>query len=202
MDLLSDFSLRQFLSAFIVLFAITDIPGNIPIVISMQNKGIHISARRSFWYSLALLIIFFYAGEAFLRLFGLDIHSFAIAGSLVVFLISVEMILDINVFTESTEHSSRDATFVPVVFPLFIGAGVLTTLLSIRSQYNDANIMLAVLADSICVYLTIKLSRFFKKHLSQSMLYLLKKFFGIILLAISVKLFITNVTVLIQHLSA
>ena len=202
MEFLSAFSLREFLSAFIVLFAITDIPGNIPVVMSMQKKGIHISARRSFWYSLILLVFFFYAGEAFLKLFGLDIPSFAIAGSLIVFLISVEMILDINVFCESTDQSSGDGTFVPVVFPLFIGAGVLTTLLSIRSQYSDINILLAVLLDSFGVYLTIKLSRFLRKHVSIATIYLLKKFFGMILLAISVKLFITNVTVLIQHLGA
>jgi len=201
MDFLSAFSMRQFLSAFIVLFAITDVPGNVPIVISMQNRKIHISARRSFWYSLALLILFFYAGEAFLKLFGLDIHSFAIAGSLVVFLISIEMILDINVFCESPDLKG-DGTFVPVVFPLFIGAGVLTTLLSIRSQYADINVLLAVLADSFCVYLTIKLSRFLKKYLSPATIYLLKKFFGMILLAISVKLFITNVTTLIHDLSS
>lgn len=201
MEFLTEFNLRQFLSAFVVLFAITDIPGNVPIVMSMQKKGIHISARRSFLYSLLLLIFFFYAGEAFLKLFGLDIQSFAIAGSLIVFLISVEMILDINVFCESPDQPKGDGTFVPVVFPLFIGAGVLTTLLSIRSQYADINVLLAVLADSICVYLTIRLSKFLKKHLSQGTIYLLKKFFGMILLAISVKLFITNVTALIQHAS-
>lgn len=200
MDFFSDFSMKQFLSAFVVLFAITDVPGNVPVVISMQNRKIHISAKRSFWYSLVLLVFFFYAGEAFLKLFGLDIPSFAIAGSLVVFLISIEMILDINVFCETPDFKG-DGTFVPVVFPLFIGAGVLTTLLSIRSQYNDVNVLLAVLADSLCVYGTIKLSRFLKKYLSQSMIYLLKKFFGMLLLAISVKLFITNVTVLINNLS-
>lgn len=196
MQFFTEFSLREFLSAFVILFAITDIPGNVPIVINMQNRGIHISARRAFLYSLLLLVCFFYAGEAFLRLFGLDISSFAIAGSLIVFFISIEMILDINIFCEGTDISS-DATLIPVVFPLFIGAGALTTLLSIRSQYDDINILLAVLCDCICVYGTIRLSRFLKKHLSKATIYVLKKFFGIILLAIAVKLFITNVTVLI-----
>ena len=201
MDFFSAFSLREFLSAFVVLFAITDAPGNVPIVISMQNRKIHISARRSFWYSLALMLFFFYAGEAFLRLFGLDIRSFAIAGSLVVFLISIELILDVNIFCESPDLQD-DGTFVPVVFPLFIGAGVLTTLLSIRSQYADINVLLAVLVNSLCVYATIKLSRILKKYLKPATIYLLKKFFGMILLAISVKLFITNVTALIQNVSA
>lgn len=201
MEFFADFSMRQFLSAFVVLFAVMDVPGNVPIVINMQDRKIHISARRAFWYSLGLLVFFFYAGEAFLNLFGVDISSFAIAGSLIVFLISVEMILDINVFHESAD-TSNDGTFIPVVFPLFIGAGVLTTLLSIRSQYADFNVLLAVFASSVCVYMTIRLSRFFKKHLTPATLYLLKKIFGIILLAISVKLFITNVTALIHQLSA
>lgn len=201
LEYLSEFSMREFLSAFVVLFAITDAPGNVPIVISMQNKKIHISARRAWWYSLALMVFFFYAGEAFLKLFGLDIQSFAIAGSLVVFLISIELILDINIFKENTDMKA-DGTFVPVVFPLFIGAGVLTTILSIRSQYADINVLLAVILNSLCVYATIKLSRILKKYLKPETIYLLKKMFGMILLAISVKLFITNVTALIYHISA
>lgn len=125
MHFLSEFNLRELLSSFVVLLAITDIPGNLPIVINLQNKGIKISARRAFIYSLVLLVFFFYAGEAFLKLFGLDISSFAIAGALIVFLFSLEMILDINLVCEGTDISG-DATFVPVVFPLFVGAGTLT----------------------------------------------------------------------------
>ena len=118
MNFIAEFNLRELLSAFVVLVAITDVPGNLPIVLNLQNKGIHISARRAFLYSLVLLVFFFYAGEAFLRLFGLDISSFAIAGALIVFMISIEMILDVNFFSEGTEVSG-DATFIPVVFPLF-----------------------------------------------------------------------------------
>ncbi len=200
MNFVSEFNLRELLSAFVVLLAITDVPGNLPIVLNLQNKGIHISARRAFWYSLVLLVFFFFAGEAFLRLFGLDISSFAIAGALIVFLISVEMILDVNFFSEGTEVSG-DATFVPVVFPLFVGAGVLTALLSIRSQYADINVLLAVLLDCTAIYGTIRLSRFLKKHLSNASIYVMKKFFGMVLLAISVKLFITNVAVLVHQIN-
>ncbi len=200
MNFFAEFNLRELFSAFVVLLAITDIPGNIPIVISLQNKGIHISARRAFWYSLVLLVFFFYAGEAFLKLFGLDISSFAIAGALIVFLFSLEMILDINLVSEGTDISS-DATFVPVVFPLFVGAGVLTALLAIRSQYADINVLIAVLLNCIAIYATIRLSRFFKKHLSGAAIYVMKKFFGMVLLAISVKLFITNVAVLVQQIN-
>jgi len=201
MNFLSEFSLREFLSAFVVLLAITDIPGNLPIVLNIQNKGIHISARRACIYSLILLVFFFYAGEAFLKLFGLDISSFAIAGSLILFLFSLEMILDVSLFCEGTEISG-DATFVPVVFPLFVGAGVLTALLSIRSQYADINVLLAVLFDSIAVYGTIRLSRVLTRYISPATIYVLKKFFGMVLLAMSVKLFITNVTVLVHQISA
>ena len=199
MHFLSEFNLRELLSSFVVLLAITDIPGNLPIVINLQNKGIKISARRAFIYSLVLLVFFFYAGEAFLKLFGLDISSFAIAGALIVFLFSLEMILDINLVCEGTDISG-DATFVPVVFPLFVGS--LTALLAIRSQYADINVLLAVLLDCVAIYGTIRLSRFFKKHLSSAAIYVMKKFFGMVLLAISVKLFITNVAELVRQINA
>jgi multiple antibiotic resistance protein len=196
MSFISGFSMREFMSAFVVLLAICDVPGNIPIVLNIQNKGIHISARRAFLYALIMMVSFFYAGEAFLNLFGVDISSFAIAGSLIIFIISLEMILDINLFCEGTEISN-DATLVPVVFPLFIGAGVLTALLSLRSQYQDINILLAVLANCAAIYVTIRLSRMLKRFMSPASMYVLKKFFGMVLLAISVKLFITNLTVLL-----
>lgn len=199
MSFLTEFNLKELIGAYVVLLAICDVPGNLPIVLNIQNKGIHISARRAFLYSLILMISFFYAGEAFLHLFGLDISSFAIAGALIIFLISLEMILDINLFCEGTDISS-DATFVPVVFPLFVGAGVLTTLLSIRSQYADFNVLLAVLLNCVTIYLTIRLSRWLKKYLSTTTIYVLKKFFGMVLLAISVKLFITNLTILIASI--
>ena len=197
MNFFSEFNIRELIGAFVVLLAICDVPGNLPIVLNIQKKGIQISARRAFWYSLFLMIFFFYAGEAFLHLFGLDISSFAIAGALIIFLISIEMILDINLFCEGTDISS-DATLVPVVFPLFIGAGVLTTLLSIRSQYSDINVLLAAFLNCVMIYCTIKLSRMLKKYISQTAIYVIKKFFGMVLLAISVKLFITNITLLIS----
>ena len=150
MTFFSEFNIRELIGAFVVLLAICDVPGNLPIVLNIQKKGIHISARRAFWYSLFLMIFFFYAGEAFLHLFGLDISSFAIAGALIIFLISIEMILDVNLFCEGTDISS-DATLVPVVFPLFIGAGVLTTLLSIRSQYADINVLLGAFFNCVMI---------------------------------------------------
>ena len=201
MNFFTEFNFRELIGAFVVLLAICDVPGNLPIVLNIQKKGIHISARRAFWYSLVLMVFFFYAGEAFLHLFGLDISSFAIAGALIIFLISLEMILDINLFCEGTDISS-DATLVPVVFPLFIGAGVLTTLLSIRSQYADINVLIAGFLNCVMIYGTIKLSRMLKKYINQTTLYVIKKFFGMVLLAISVKLFITNITLLISSVQS
>ena len=197
MNFFTEFNFRELIGAFVVLLAICDVPGNLPIVLNIQKKGIHISARRAFWYSLVLMVFFFYAGEAFLHLFGLDISSFAIAGALIIFLISLEMILDINLFCEGTDISS-DATLVPVVFPLFIGAGVLTTLLSIRSQYADINVLIAGFLNCVMIYGTIKLSRMLKKYINQTTLYVIK----MVLLAISVKLFITNITLLISSVQS
>ena len=201
MTFFQEFDIRQLIGAFIVLLAICDVPGNLPIVLNIQKKGIHISARRAFLYSLFLMVFFFYGGEAFLHLFGLDISSFAIAGALIIFLISIEMILDVNLFCEGTDISS-DATLVPVVFPLFIGAGVITTLLSIRSQYADINVLLAAFLNCVMIYATIKLSKMLKKYVNQTTLYVIKKFFGMVLLAISVKLFITNITILISSVQS
>ena len=201
MTFFQEFDIRQLIGAFIVLLAICDVPGNLPIVLNIQKKGIHISARRAFLYSLFLMVFFFYGGEAFLHLFGLDISSFAIAGALIIFLISIEMILDVNLFCEGTDISS-DATLVPVVFPLFIGAGVITTLLSIRSQYADINVLLAAFLNCVMIYATIKLSKMLKKYVNQTALYVIKKFFGMVLLAISVKLFITNITILISSVQS
>ena len=133
------------------------------------------------------------------QLFHLDISSFAIAGSLIIFIMAMEMILDIEIFKDQP-NSPKDATFIPIVFPLVAGAGALTTLLSIRSQYEDINIILAILANVIIVYFAIRLAKNIEQKLGLGVIYMMQKFFGIILLAISVKLFITNITLLIAQI--
>lgn len=197
--MLSSFNIQDFLSAFIVLFAILDLPGALPVIINIQKKGQRINPLWAALSSFLLLIGFFYVGEAFLNLFGLDISSFAIAGSIVIFLIGLEMTLDIDLFKENAQ-SQNDATFVPVVFPLLVGAGVLTTLLSIRAQYATVNIITALLANVVCIYLTLKMLPKIDKILGPGIIYILKKFFGIILLSIAMKLFVTNVTLLIGQI--
>ena len=147
-----------------------------------------------------MFIGFFYIGEVFLQLFNLNLSAFAVAGSLIIFMMALEMILDIEIFREGPD-TPKDATFVPLVFPLIAGAGALTTLLSIRAQYADINVILAVIANVIVVYGVVKGAKFVQNKIGAGGIYFLKKCFGIILLAISLKLFLTNLTILIQQIS-
>ena len=196
--MLNQFSVQEFISAFVVLFAVIDVTGSIPIFLSLKKKGKKINATKAALFSLITFIGFFYVGEAFLRLFSVDISSFAIAGSIIIFVMAMEMILDIEIF-KSSPDSPKDATFIPVVFPLIAGAGALTTLLSIRSQYANINILLAVFLNVIWVYIVLKLSKKIDRILGAGTIYMLQKFFGIILLAISVKLFTHNLAILLQE---
>ncbi len=194
--MLSGFNLQEFISAFVILFAIIDVPGSLPVFLRLRNCGKVIYPEKCALVSLAIFLSFLYVGEAILGLFNIDISSFAIAGSLIVFVIASEMILDIEIF-RSAPNTPNDATIVPVAFPLIAGAGTLTTLLAIRSQYAIINIILAVLCNVAIVYLVLRLTDRINKFLGAGAIYCLQKFFGIILLAISVKLFVTNITILI-----
>lgn len=166
---------------------------------NLKKTGQKINAAKAALLALIMFFIFFFVGEAFLNLFNVDISSFAVAGSFIIFIVALEMILDIEIFKD-TPDAPKDATFVPVVFPLIAGAGALTTLLSIRAQYNDINILLAVICNMVIVYLVLKLTKRIERMLGAGFIYMLQKFFGIILLAISVKLFTTNITFLVEHI--
>ena len=193
------FQWQEFVSAFVVLFAVIDITGSIPVILTLKKRGKKINAAKAALLALIMFFIFFFVGEAFLNLFNVDISSFAVAGSFIIFIVALEMILDIEIFKD-TPDAPKDATFVPVVFPLIAGAGALTTLLSIRAQYNDINILLAVICNMVIVYLVLKLTKRIERMLGAGFIYMLQKFFGIILLAISVKLFTTNITFLVEHI--
>ena len=193
----SQFNFQHFISAFVILFAVIDILGSIPIILSLKKKGKQVDAKKAAWLSLVMFLGFFYVGEAFLNLFHVDISSFAIAGSLIIFIMAMEMILDIEIF-KSSPDTPKEATFVPVVFPLIAGAGALTTLLSIRSQYADINIILAVLLNVLLVYIVLKLIKKIDQVLGAGTIYMFQKLFGIILLAISVKLFTHNLSILMK----
>ena len=193
------FQWQEFVSAFVVLFAVIDITGSIPVILTLKKRGKKINAAKAALLALIMFFIFFFVGEAFLNLFNVDISSFAVAGSFIIFIVALEMILDIEIFKD-TPDAPKDATFVPVVFPLIAGAGALTTLLSIRAQYNDINILLAVICNMVIVYLVLKLTKRIERMLGAGFIYMLQKFFGIILLAISVKQFTTNITFLVEHI--
>lgn len=191
-------SLQEIVSTFIVLFAVIDVLGATPIFIDLKEQGRPVNALKATLISTALLIGFFFAGDAMLRLFSVDIASFAVAGSLVIFFMSLEMILDVEIFKNLGPIKS--ATLVPVVFPLIAGAGSFTTLLSLRAEYAQVNILIGLLLNMICVYLVLKATERVERVISKAAIYLLRKFFGIILLAISVRLFTANLNALIENL--
>ena len=150
------FDFQEFLSAFIVLFAVIDIIGSIPIILNLKQKGRNVNANKATGISFALLIGFFYAGDMMLKLFQVDIASFAVAGAFVIFLMSLEMILDIEIF--KNQGPIKEATLVPLVFPLLAGAGAFTTLLSLRSEYAPVNIVVALILNMVWVYVVLKLT--------------------------------------------
>lgn len=185
-------------SAFIVLFAVIDIIGSIPIIIDLKEKGKDVNATKATLISFALLVGFFYAGDMLLKLFHVDIESFAVAGAFVIFLLSLEMILDIEIF--KNQGPIKEATLVPLVFPLLAGAGAFTTLLSLRAEYASINIIIALVLNMIWVYIVVRLTGRVERFLGKGGIYIIRKFFGIILLAISVRLFTANITQLLESL--
>lgn len=196
----TNFNFQQILSAFIVLFAVIDIIGAIPIIIDLKDKGKDVNALKATLISFLLLLGFFYAGDILLRLFHVDIESFAVAGAVVIFLLSLEMILDIEIF--KNQGPIKEATLVPLVFPLLAGAGSFTTLLSLRAEYASVNIIVALILNMLWVYFVVRMTRKVERVLGKGGIYLIRKFFGIILLAISVKLFMSNITLLMEQIEA
>ena len=196
----TNFNFQQILSAFIVLFAVIDIIGAIPIIIDLKDKGKDVNALKATLISFLLLLGFFYAGDILLRLFHVDIESFAVADAFVIFLLSLEMILDIEIF--KNQGPIKEATLVPLVFPLLAGAGSFTTLLSLRAEYASVNIIVALILNMLWVYFVVRMTRKVERVLGKGGIYLIRKFFGIILLAISVKLFMSNITLLMEQIEA
>ena len=197
---MSGLDFQQFLSAFIVLFAVIDIIGSIPIILDLKQKGRSVNALKATLIAFALLLGFFYAGDMMLRLFQVDIASFAVAGAFVIFLMSLEMILDIEIFKNT--GPIKEATLEPLVFPLLAGAGAFTTLLSLRAEYAPINIVLALILNMVWVFIVMKLTDRIERLLGKGGIYVIRKFFGIILLAISARLFTANITSLIEQFQA
>ncbi|HET8829958.1 MAG TPA: MarC family protein [Pelobium sp.] len=181
---------KEILSVTMVLFAIIDILGSIPLIIDLRRKaGGHIQSEKATLVSLLLMLIFLFLGEALLQIIGLDVSSFAIAGSIVIFIIAMEMVLGINFFKEEIPET---ISIVPLAFPLIAGAGTMTTLLSLKAEYATVNIIIGIFVNMIFVYAVLKNSLWIEKLFGPTGLHILRKAFGIILLAIAIKMFRNN----------
>lgn len=190
----SEFSWVEVFKAGTVLFAVIDIIGSIPIIIKIQETSGDIHPMRASVVSMIIMISFLILGENILRLFGVTIESFAVAGSLILFAMALEMILGIKVFRD--EVSGKTASIVPLAFPIIAGAGTMTTLVSLKAEYHQINILLAILINVVIVFAVLKLTRRIERLLGQGGIAIIKKVFGIILLAIAIKLFTTNLQAL------
>ncbi len=190
-----EFSIKEIVSAFMVLFAVIDITGSIPIIIDLKKKGNIIQPVSTALGSFVIFVAFLFAGDGLLSLFGVDIQSFAVAGAIVILVMAIEMILGVELMKNDGPKGS--ATIVPLIFPLIAGAGALTTLLSLRAEFNIANIIVAIILNMVFVYLVLAKLEWIERIFGQGVIYVLRKFFGIILLAMAVKLFVTNISSLI-----
>ncbi len=182
---------REIITISMVLFAVIDIVGTVPIVVDLRAKVGHIESEKASVAAGIIMIVFLFVGEEVLKLIGIDVNSFAVAGSFVLFFLALEMILGIRIYKEEDEASS--ASIIPLAFPLIAGAGTMTTLLSLRSQYAAINIIIAILLNIIVVYIVLKSSAKIEKLLGKNGLGVIRKTFGVVLLAIAVKLFAANV---------
>ncbi|MDO5616623.1 MAG: MarC family protein [Cruoricaptor ignavus] len=189
------FSLKEILTCSMVLFAVIDIIGSIPIIVSLKKKFGKIESGKAAIVAGLLMIVFLFVGKKILGFIGVDVNSFAIAGGFVIFIIAVEMILGIQI----QKHSeSNGASVIPIAFPLIAGAGTLTTTLSLKAEYHDINIILGIIVNILFVYLVLKSANWLEKKIGIGTLKILEKVFGIILLAISIKLITANFAQLVQ----
>ena len=185
-----NFDLKEIGTASMILFAIIDIVGSIPIIIDLRKKVGHIQSEKAAIVSAVLMITFLFVGKEILNLIGIDVNSFAVAGSFILFFIALEMILGIQLYRDEAPET---AAVVPLAFPLIAGAGTMTSLLSLRSEYDTANIVVAIIINIIFVYLVLKSSHRIERFLGKQGINVIRKIFGVILLAIAVKLFTTNI---------
>ncbi|MBR3022605.1 MAG: MarC family protein [Bacteroidaceae bacterium] len=195
-EFFSAFNIKESIGTFLILFAIIDVLGSTPIIIDLREKGKTVSPRKATLSALGLLLVFYVGGDAVLRFFSVDINSFAVAGSILLFLMALEMLLDIEIFKYN--GPTNEATFIPLVFPLLAGAGALTTIIALKSEYADINILVGLLLNMVWVYIVLVLTEKIQRRLGKSFIYMLRKFFGVMLLAISVGMFTSNLTSLIQ----
>lgn len=186
---------KEIITAFMVLFAVIDIVGNIPIVIDLRKKVGHIQSEKASVISGIILIAFLFLGKSILNLIGIDVNSFAVAGSFILFFIALEMILGITLYKQE-EHTAMSASVFPLAFPLIAGPGSLTTLLSLRAEFRTENIIVAVILNVIVIYIVLKTSAKIERAIGKNGIDIIRKVFGVVLLAIAVKLFAQNIKAL------
>jgi multiple antibiotic resistance protein len=190
MKFLHSFILKEIITVSFALFAVIDILGSIPVLISLKSKLGHISAGRATLVSGLLILLFFFFGENFLDILGLDVYNFAIAGSIVIFIVALEMVLGIEFF--KGDNNPKAGSVVPIAFPLIAGSGTLTTVMSIKSIYEPQNILVAILINLVIVFAILRSLTYLEKLLGPSGILVVRKFFGVILIAIAVKMFRSN----------
>ncbi|MFA9211968.1 MAG: MarC family protein [Moraxellaceae bacterium] len=192
----NDFDVYEVFKTATVLFAVIDIVGSVPMIIKIKEQSGDIHPIRTSLVSLGIMIGFFVLGESILQLFGVDVRSFAVAGSIIIFAMSLEMILGVRLFRDSV--SGKTASVVPLAFPIIAGAGTMTTIIALRAEFASINIIIAILINIIVVYAVLRLTKKIEQLLGEGGIAILKKVFGIILLAIAIKLFTTNIAALFE----
>ncbi|TXD50554.1 MULTISPECIES: MarC family protein [unclassified Polaribacter] len=193
-----EFNFKEIITAFMVLFAVIDIIGNIPIIIDLRKKVGHIQSEKASLIAGVIMIVFLFLGQSLLSLIGIDVNSFAVAGAFILFFIALEMILGITLYKDDGNSAPITATVFPLAFPLIAGPGSLTTLLSLRAEFDIQNIIVAVVLNVIFLYIVLKTSSKIERLIGPSGIQIIRKVFGVILLAISVKLFAQNIKILLM----
>ena len=181
---------KEIVTATMVLFAVIDIIGSIPIIIDLRQKVGHIQSEKASIVAMFIMILFLFVGVQILNLIGIDVYSFAVAGSFVIFFLAIEMILGVQLYKE---ESPKTASVVPLAFPLIAGAGTMTTILSLKAEFHTINIIVAIVINIIFVYIVLKSSAKIERLIGEGGINVVRKIFGVILLAIAVKLFASNI---------
>jgi multiple antibiotic resistance protein len=188
-----EYNFKEFLSVAFTLFAVIDVIGSIPVLASLRMKmGGHIKSTQATLVSGGLMILFLFVGNDFLKILGLDVKSFAVAGSIVIFILGLEMVLGMEFF-KPEQNNVKSGSVVPIAFPLIAGRGTLTTVMSLKANYADINILLAILVNCVIIYAVLKSLKWIEKFLGPNGMAVVRKFFGVILLAIAVKIFGSNI---------
>jgi len=187
-----ELNFKEIATATMVLFAVIDIVGSIPVIISLREKNGHISSGKASIIATVVMILFLFVGESILKLIGINVNEFAVAGAFILFFIAIEMILGVTLFKQK-KGVKQKATVFPIAFPMVAGPGSLTTLISLRAEFDAANIVIAILVNVLFVFIVLKTSNRLQRLLGPDGINIIEKIFGVILLAIAVKLFTSNI---------